>query len=70
VIARIDVTARPREVGMAGYLEGAEGGKELAPGQEACLLDGILCPFAVPQDAVRDGVAAVTVERHLVSHDP
>ena len=35
---------------------------ELAPGEEACLLDGVLRPLDIAKDPVRDGVAAVAVE--------
>ena len=36
--------------------------RELAPGEEECLLDGVLCPLRIPQDPVRDRVAEVAVE--------
>ena len=35
---------------------------ELPPGEEECLLDGVLRPLDIAQDPVRDGVAAVTVQ--------
>ena len=36
--------------------------RELAPGEEECLLDGVLGPLDIAKDPVRDGVAAVTVQ--------
>ena len=36
--------------------------RELAPGEEECLLDGVLGLLDIAKDPVRDGVAAVTVE--------
>jgi hypothetical protein len=36
--------------------------RELAPGEQECLLDGVLAALDVPEDPVRDCVAAVTVE--------
>ena len=33
-----------------------------APGEEECLLDGVLRPLDIAQDPVRDGVAAVAVQ--------
>ena len=36
--------------------------REFAPGEEECLLDGVLGPLHVPEDPVRDGVAAITVQ--------
>src|SRR5207302_5301841 len=36
--------------------------RELAPGEEECLLDRVLCSLDVPENPVRDGVAAVTVQ--------
>jgi hypothetical protein len=36
--------------------------RELAPGEEECLLDGILRSFRIAQDPVRDGVAHVAIE--------
>jgi hypothetical protein len=36
--------------------------RELAPGEEVCLLDGVLGLLDIAKDPVRDGVAAVTVE--------
>ncbi len=35
---------------------------QLAPGEEECLLDGVLGPLDVAKDPIRDGVAAVTVQ--------
>ena len=35
---------------------------EIAPGEEECLLDGVLRPFRIAKDPIRDGVAQVTVE--------
>ena len=36
--------------------------RELAPGKDERLLDGVLCPLDVPEDPVRDRVAAITIE--------
>ena len=36
--------------------------RELAPGKEERLLDGVLCPLNVPEDPVRDRVAAVAFQ--------
>ncbi len=36
--------------------------RELAPGEEECLLDGVLRPLHVPEDPVRDGEAAVAFQ--------
>ena len=36
--------------------------RELAPGEEECLLDGVLGPLGVPKDSVRDRVAPVSVQ--------
>jgi len=36
--------------------------RELAPGEEECLLDGVLGPLRIAQDAIRDRVAEVAVE--------
>ena len=36
--------------------------REIAPGEEECLLDGVLRPFGIAKDPIRDGVAQVTVE--------
>ena len=36
--------------------------REVAPGEEECLLDGVLRPLRVPEDPVRDRVAQVAVE--------
>ena len=36
--------------------------RELTPGEEERLLDGVLGPLAIAQDPIGDGVAAVTVE--------
>ena len=33
-----------------------------SPGDEECLLDGVLRPLRIPDDPVRDGVAAVTFQ--------
>jgi hypothetical protein len=35
---------------------------ELAPGDEECLLDGVLCATDIAKDPICDGVAAVTVQ--------
>ena len=35
---------------------------ELAPGEEECLLDGVLRPLHVPEDPERDGVAPIAVQ--------
>src|SRR4029079_12533315 len=35
---------------------------QLAPGEEECLLDGVLGPLDIAEDPVRDGEAAVTVQ--------
>jgi len=35
---------------------------QLAPGEEQCLLDGVLGPLDIAEDPVRDGEAAVTVQ--------
>ena len=35
---------------------------EFAPGEEECLLDGVLGPLDIAQDPVGDGVATVTVQ--------
>ena len=35
---------------------------ELPPGEEECLLDGVLGAFDIAKDPVRDGVALVTVQ--------
>lgn len=36
--------------------------REFTPGEEECLLDGVLCPLRIAQDPKRDGVAQITVE--------
>ena len=36
--------------------------RELAPGEEECLLDGVLGAFDIAKDPVRDGVAPIAVE--------
>ena len=36
--------------------------REVAPGEEECLLDGVLGPFRIAKDPIRDRVAQVAVE--------
>jgi hypothetical protein len=36
--------------------------RELAPGEEECLLDGVLGPLDIAKDPIRDGVATVAVQ--------
>jgi hypothetical protein len=41
--------------------------RELAPGEEECLLNGVLSALDIAQDSIRDGVAEVAVEVHEVA---
>jgi hypothetical protein len=36
--------------------------RKLTPGEEECLLDGVLSPLAIAQNSIRDGVSAVAVQ--------
>ena len=58
LVAGIDHEAMEPDLEALGVSEP----RELAPGEEECLLDGVLCSLDVPEDPIRDGVAAVAVQ--------
>jgi hypothetical protein len=58
LVAGIDHEAMKPDLEALGVAEP----RELAPGEEDRLLDGVLGPLPIAQDPMGDGVAAVTVE--------